>query len=90
MALAGRRMRIALKGRDGDALKALEMIQTRIGGPVTQRIEAEVVSEARRILIVGGVEEVPPLPDEILQIERQREEAEGRSQVNQRKEGGAR
>ncbi len=81
-ALAGRLMKIALKGRDSDALRALELIQTRIGGPVKQVVEAEVKSECRRILICGGIEEVPSLPEEVLAIERAREEAENRAQIH--------
>ncbi len=81
-ALADKLLKIALKGGERASLQAIDMIQSRVGGPVTQRIEAEVVSEQRRILIVGGVDEVPPLPDEILQLERLRGEAEERALVN--------
>ncbi len=81
-ALAARLMKIALKGRDGDALKALEMIQTRVGGPVTQRVEAEVVSEARSILIVGYTGPPPALPAEVRELERLRGEAEEQAQIN--------
>jgi hypothetical protein len=89
-ALADRAIKIALKGRDADALKALEMIQSRIGGPVTQRVEAELVSESRRIVIMGNTGPPPALPEQVLEIERLRYEAEERAQVNRQQEGGTR
>lgn len=79
-ALADRILKIALKGGEKAALHAMQLIQDRVAGPVTQRVEAEVVSEVRRILIVGGAEEIPQLPEEILELERQRSEAEARGQ----------
>ncbi len=84
-ALADKLLKIALKGGERAFLQAIDMIQSRVGGPVTQRIEAEVVSE-RRILIVGGVDEVPPLPEQILELERLRGEAEEEAQVNRDRE----
>ena len=58
------------------------MIQDRVGGPVTQRLEAEAVSESRRIVIVGTPGPPPELPAEILELERLRGEAEERAQIN--------
>ena len=41
-ALAARVLHIALKGGERTALRALDMVQSRIGGPVVARISAEV------------------------------------------------
>jgi hypothetical protein len=78
-ALAARLMKIALKGRDADALKALELMQNRIAGPPKQQIEAEVHSHVRKIIVVGTNPTPPSLPAEVLEIERRREQAENRS-----------
>ncbi len=85
-ALAGRLVKIALKGRDGDALRALELMQNRLTGPPKQQIEAEVRSEVRQIVVCGSTYPPPALPESVLEIERLRLEAEDRAQIHRSQE----
>jgi hypothetical protein len=41
-AIAARIAKIALKGKDSDALKAMDMMQDRLGGGLVRKVEAEV------------------------------------------------
>jgi hypothetical protein len=78
-AIADRILKIALKGSEKAALQAAQLIQDRVAGPVTQRIEAEVVP--RQIIVMGCVPNPPKLPDAVLAIEQARLDAEERAQV---------
>lgn len=79
-ALADRILKIALKGGEKAALQAVQLIQDRVAGPLTQRLEAEIVP--RQIIVVGTKQVAPELPPEVLAIEQARYEAEERVQVN--------
>ena len=81
-AMADRLVKMALKGSERAALQAINLIQDRIGGPVTKHIEADVRTEQRRIVIVGRPAEVPAMPDGVQEIERLRAEAEEQAQFN--------
>lgn len=77
-ALADRILRIALQGSERAALQAAQLIQDRVGGPVTQRVEAEVdVAERRLIILIDprAEAEEPPMPESVLEIERAEERA---------------
>jgi hypothetical protein len=52
-AIANRLLKIALKGSDQAALKAISVIEDRIGGTVTTRIHAEVGGD-HGVLVVPG------------------------------------
>ena len=51
-ALASRLAKIALQGRDSDALKAIDMIQSRVGGPLPRRVDAEIQMPQHTIELV--------------------------------------
>ncbi len=79
-ALADRILKIAPKGGEKAALHAVQLIQDRVAGPVTQRLEAEIVP--REIIVMGSMPVPPKLPDEVLAIEQARYGAEERAQIN--------
>lgn len=88
-ALSRRLLKIALSGRDGDAIKALDLIEDRAGGgPVVKQIELEanVTSEVRNIMIVGAPQQPPALPREVLEIEAQRAAAENAAQKQKKQD----
>ena len=85
-AIADRILKIALKGGERAALQAAQLIQDRVAGPVTQRIEAEFVP--REIVVMGCMPDPPKLPDEVLAIEQARLEAEERAQLHRQQETG--
>jgi hypothetical protein len=61
--LADRLLKIALKGRDADALKALHEIQDRTGEPIALRIDgmSEEEMAAKLIVLLGMLKErLPP------------------------------
>lgn len=57
-ALAARLAKIALKGKDSDALKAIDMIQNRVGGGLIRRVEAEIEVVPHTIQLVDRRREV--------------------------------
>jgi hypothetical protein len=89
-AFAARIAKIALRGRDADAWKALDMIQNRTGGPVTQQIEATVdhSQQPRRIYIVQTDGTIPEFPEEVRELEAARRAVEDQAQTNRRGECG--
>ena len=83
-AIADRLLKVALTGGEKAALTAIQMVQDRVGGPVTKHIEAEFRTEQRRILIVGTPDKPPAMPEGVQEIERLRAAAEDRAQTNRK------
>ena len=50
-AIASRLLRVALKGGDQAALKAIAMIEDRVGGPVIKRVSAEITDNAGVLVV---------------------------------------
>jgi hypothetical protein len=82
-ALADGLIKIALKGSEQARLKALDMIQSRVGGPLKQQVEATVDhhSQPRRIYIVQTDGTIPEMPEEVLELEEARRRAEDEMQA---------
>jgi hypothetical protein len=62
-ALADRLIKIALKGRDGDALRAIQEVQDRIGGPLKLRVDGLSEDDIRNRLgrmLQALVRRLPP------------------------------
>jgi hypothetical protein len=86
-AIADRLVKVALKGGEQAALKAIAMIQDRVGGPLTHKVEADVTDwreRPRRILLVQTTAEPPAMPAEVRELEEARGAAENSIQEARR------
>ncbi len=80
-AIADRLVRIVLKGGDQAAIRAAELIQDRVAGPLTQRIEAAM--GPRQIIIMGQMPEPPQMPERVLALEQAFSEAEDPARIRE-------